>query len=287
MQRRTIETARGAMSALVWDEAGSSAPWLHFGHATGMHAHLYQRFLAPLAGAFNIVAADFRGHGESPFPVDDRPANHWQDLAEDTLALIDAVAPGPRWWLLGHSLGAVCGMVATTLRPDRVAGLMMLDPPLLPARPVPDFGPASLEVAIPLVRQALRRRPHYPDRASIEAAYRGRGVFQSFSEQDLIAYLDGGLVPGPHGLHLRCTPHWEAANFNGMIEDTSPWPDRLTRPFSLLAGETGSTVSDADLARFAAHPLCREARRLPRTDHFLPLQDGETIRNSLVALVRS
>jgi pimeloyl-ACP methyl ester carboxylesterase len=287
MQRQIFETPRGAQSALVWDQAGPAAPWLHFGHATGMHAHLYIRFLQPLAAQFNIVAADFRGHGESPFPVDNRPAIGWEALGTDTLALLDVVAPTARWWLMGHSLGAACAMLSTTLRPDRVAGLLMLDPPLLPSRTVPDFSPASLEVANPLVRQSLRRRPHYPDRATIEAAYRGRGVFLSFSEADLMAYLDGGLVPGPHGVHLRCPPHWEAASFNGLLEDTSPWPSRLTRPFTMLAGAEDSTVSDTELARYAAHPLCLEARRLPGTDHFLPLQAGETIRTSLMALFRS
>jgi pimeloyl-ACP methyl ester carboxylesterase len=291
MKRQTIETARGAQSVLVWEAAGAAAPWLHFGHATGMHAHFYIRFLEPLAAHFNIVAADFRGHGESPFPVDARPMNRWDALAEDTLALIEALAPEQKpdqsWWLMGHSLGAVCAMIAAALRPDRIAGLMMLDPPLLPAHAVPDFSPASLEKAIPLVHQSLRRRPHYPDRASIEAAYRGRGIFQSMSEEDLMAYLDGGLRRGSEGVLLRCTPHWEAATFNGLIEDLAPFEAQVARPFSVLAGAHHSTVADADLLRFAAHPWCREARRVPDTDHFLPVQAGEAIRNSLLALVRS
>jgi pimeloyl-ACP methyl ester carboxylesterase len=287
MNRQTIQTARGAQSALVWNAAGTTAPWLHFGHATGMHAHFYARFLEPLAARFNIVAADFRGHGESPFPVDARPANRWDVLAEDTLALLEALGPDQHWWLMGHSLGAICAMIATALRPDRIAGMMMLDPPLMAGHAVPDFSPASLAQASPLLRQSLRRRPHYPDRASIEAAYRGRGIFKSMSEEDLMAYLDGGLRQGSEGVHLRCTPHWEAATFNGLIEDLAPFETRLARPFSVLAGAHHSTVADEDLARFAAHPWCRESRRVPNTDHFLPVQAGEAIRTSLLALVRS
>jgi len=287
MARRTIETARGPQSVLVWDRAGAGAPWLHFGHATGMHAQLYVRFLTPLTVRFNIVAADFRGHGESPFPVDDRASNSWADLAGDTLALMDAVAPRPAWWLMGHSLGAVAGLEALERAPARIAGLMLLDPPLLPVTPVPDFSPASLERAIELVRQSLRRRGTFPDRAMAEARYRGRGVFASFNEEDLMAYLDGGLASGSDGVRLRCTPHWEAATFNGVRGDLSGWPASLKRPFSLLAGAHGSTVADVDLVRYGAHPLCREARRLPGTDHFLPLQDGESIRSAMLALATS
>jgi len=287
MNRQIISTPRGPQSALVNASAGPSAPWLHFGHASGMHAHLYTRFLTPLTSRFNIVAADFRGHGESPFPIDNRPANRWQDLAEDTLALINTLAPAKQWWLMGHSLGAVCAMVAAQHHPERIAGLMLLDPPLLPAHSVPDFSPENLARAIPLVRQSLRRRPHFPDRASIEASYKGRGVFQTFSDEDLTSYIDGAFAPSSEGMHLRCTPHWEAATFNGLMDDTSHWPGALTRPFTLLAGATQSTVSDADLARYAAHQLCHQARRLPDTDHFLPLQAGETIRLSLIALTTS
>lgn len=287
MIRQTIATMRGPQSALLATHAGPAAPWLHFGHATGMHAHLYTRLLAPLAPHFNIIAADFRGHGESPFPVDDRPANRWQDLADDTMALLDALAPVTPVWLMGHSLGAVCGLVALEQHPDRLAGLLLLDPPLLPVTPVPDFSPESLARAMPLVRQSLGRRPHFPDRETILARYRGRGVFTNFSEEDLAAYVDGGFAPDDHGLRLRCTPHWEAATFNGVMEDIDRWPGALTRPFALLAGDTGSTVPDETLARYAAHPLCREAGRLAGTDHFLPLQVPEKVRASLLALSRT
>jgi len=287
MHRHQFETRRGPQSALVWQQAGPSAPWLHFGHATGMHALLYARFLTPLADQFNIIAADFRGHGESPYAIDDRPANPWEDLAEDTLALIDAVAPDQLWWLLGHSLGGVCAMVSTTRAPERVAGLMMLEPPLLefPAQPILD--PETQERATRMVRLALKRRPHFPDRASAEASYRGRGVFRTMSEDDLMAYLDGGLAPGPEGVHLRCPPHWEAATFNGHLRNINRWPALLTRPYALLAGARGSTVPDEVLARFAAHPLSVEARRLPGTDHFMPLQASKTIRERLIYLVVS
>jgi|GEM_PF-2163305 len=287
MQRQIFETPRGPQSVLLSTSASPSAPWLHFGHATGMHARLYARFLEPLAPHFKIIAADFRGHGESPFFLQDNPINDWQDLSEDTLALINTVAPAQKFWLMGHSLGAVCALLTLTHHPARIAGVMALDPPLLPAQRVPDFTPANLENAFPLIRTSLNRSPHFPDRATIEAAYRGRGVFKTFSEADLMAYLEGGLAPGPNGLHLRCTPHAEAATFNGFSTDPKIWPAALTRPFSLLAGQTNSTVPDDTLARYAVHPLCHEARRLPGTDHFLPLQAGETIRTSLLSLLRS
>jgi pimeloyl-ACP methyl ester carboxylesterase len=188
---------------------------------------------------------------------------------------------------MGHSLGAVCGLVALEHYPDRFAGLLLLDPPLLSVKPVPDFSPDNLDRGIPLIRQSLGRRPHFPDRDSILARYRGRGVFTSFSEEDLAAYVDGAFTPDAHGLHLRCTPHWEAATFNGAMDDVDRWPGTLQRPFTLLAGETGSTVSDGTLARYAAHPLCHEARRLAGTDHFLPLQAPEQVRTSLLALTRT
>jgi len=49
MQQIEIDTSAGRRAALRWNTAPAGAPWLHFAHATGMHALLYARLLAPLA----------------------------------------------------------------------------------------------------------------------------------------------------------------------------------------------------------------------------------------------
>lgn len=276
-------------SALIWDSAGSDAPWLHFGHATGMHARLYARLLEPLATRFNILASDARGHGASALPTDDRALVPWEDHAHDTGELLAKVAPGAQWWLAGHSFGATCALILASERPEMLRGLALLEPPFIP------FAMAAAALARgetlpnPLADQSARRRDHFPDVDAARAAYAGRGVFRAFSQADLEAYLEGGLKAedGPEdqgGVRLACAPAWEAATFRGVSLAVEPMLAKLSVPFVLLAGEHGSTVPEAEFAVFAAHPQCLMAERLVGTSHFLPLERGDAVRAAILRL---
>jgi pimeloyl-ACP methyl ester carboxylesterase len=283
MQRIEIETRVGRRSALLWNSAPADAPWLHFAHATGMHAGLYARLLAPLADRFNILASDSRGHGRSPGgPVGDRV--EWDQFADDLLAIIDAVAPETPWLLSGHSMGGAVSLLAASARPARVAGLVLIDPPFIPFAIARTARAAGTILPNPMADQAGKRRADFPDVATARAAWRGRGVFRSWSDDDLDAYLADGLLPAGDGVTLACAPAWEAATFRGVSMRVEPALTALDRPFILLAGEHGSTVPDAEFAIFAAHPRCLSAERLPGTTHFVPLERGDAVRAAIVAV---
>jgi 3-oxoadipate enol-lactonase len=78
-------------------------------------------------GTATVVRYDARGHGESgatPDPDDYR----WPSLALDQWALVDALGL-PRPVLGGASMGAATALHAALLRPDEVAGLLLVIPP--------------------------------------------------------------------------------------------------------------------------------------------------------------
>jgi pimeloyl-ACP methyl ester carboxylesterase len=283
MQRIDIETSAGRRSALLWNSAPAGAPWLHFAHATGMHAGLYARLLAPLADRFHILASDARGHGHSPGgSVGDKV--EWDSFADDLLAIIDAVAPAAPWLLSGHSMGGSVSLLAAAARPDRVAGLVLIDPPFIPFAIARGAREAGATLPNPMADQAGKRRASFPDVATARAAWHGRGVFRSWSDADLDAYLADGLLPAGDGVTLACAPAWEAATFRGVSQRIEPALAALDRPFVLLAGETGSTVPPAEFAIFAAHPRCLSAERLPGTTHFVPLERGEAVRAAIISV---
>jgi pimeloyl-ACP methyl ester carboxylesterase len=278
MQRREIMTPAGPMAALVWDEAGPGAPWLHFAHATGMNAALYARLLTPLAEAFRIIASDARGHGRTRLPADPEALGGWEDFACDLIDLIDAVDPATPWLLAGHSMGGTASLLAAARAPGRVRGLVLLDPPFIPFAEARAFAAEGGRPSNPMADQAGRRRPGFPSRDAARAAYRGRGVFSTWADEDLDAYLEDGLIDSAEGALLACTPAWEAATFRAVSLRVEPALQSLKVPFALLAAEHGSTVRDTELVHFAEHPMCLEARRLPGTTHFLPLEAGDAVR---------
>lgn len=281
--RVDIDTENGRRSALLWDGAGPGAPWLHFAHATGMHGGLYARLLEPLADRFRIVASDSRGHGHSPAgAVGDRV--EWDDFAADLLAVIDAVDGEAAWLLAGHSMGGAVSLLAAVAQPQQVQGLVLVDPPFIPFEVARGARAAGEILPNPMADQARKRRADFPDVTTARAAYHGRGVFRSWSDDDLDAYLADGLLPTTEGVTLACPPAWEAATFRGVSHTIEPTLAALDRPFALIAGETGSTVPVAEFAIFAAHRRCVSAGRLAGTTHFVSLERGDAVRAAIVAV---
>jgi len=71
----------------------------------------------------DVVRVDLRGHGDSPT----RGRISLESWCGDLLALLDALG-APRALLVGHSLGAQVALACATHAPDRVAGLVLIDP---------------------------------------------------------------------------------------------------------------------------------------------------------------
>lgn len=281
MNRITISTPAGPVSALQagGGQAGSG-PRLHFAHATGMNAQIYAALLAPLADEFAVTASDARGHGFTGLDRDPAHLTSWGDFAHDLGALLDVIDAGGPWILAGHSMGGAVSLLAAARRPERVAGLVLVDPAMLPFDVAAQVR-AGIPIPNPMADQALRRRGMFPSRADARAAYHGRGVFRSWADADLDAYLAGGLLDTDEGVELACAPAYEAATFRAVSPHIEPALAAITCPFIVLAGEHGSTVRDAELAAFAAHPSCLSAQRIADTTHFLPLERPELVRAAI------
>ncbi|MFQ5679431.1 MAG: alpha/beta fold hydrolase [Gemmatimonadota bacterium] len=81
--------------------------------------------LRALAGRRRAVALDLRGHGESELPSDGDYTV--PGLARDVGAVVDALGLG-RFLLVGHSLGGAVAAEYAGRHPERVAGLLLVDP---------------------------------------------------------------------------------------------------------------------------------------------------------------
>ena len=279
MNRISISTPAGHVSAL---QAGNG-PRLHFAHATGMNAQVYAGLLAPLAGPFAITASDARGHGFTGLDRDPAHLTSWDEFAADLNGLLDLIDEAGPWILAGHSMGGAVSLLAAAMRPERVAGLVLIDPAMLPFDIAAQVR-GGAAIPNPMADQAVRRRGMFPSRADARAAYLGRGVFRTWADADVDAYLAGGMVETDEGAELTCAPAFEAATFRAVSPNIEPALAAITCPFVLLAGEHGSTVQDAELAAFAAHPHCLQAERIPGTTHFLPLERPELVRAAALAV---
>lgn len=258
-------------------------PWLHFAHATGMCAELYADLLEPLAAAFNIVASDARGHGQSTLPADPAALTSWRTYQDDLAALLGTYRSGP-WLLAGHSMGGSVSLELAARVPGLARGVVLIEPAFMPFAVAASYEAARASgdpMPNPMAEQAARRRSRFPSRAEAAANWRGRGVFRGWSDTALEAYVTGGMRETANGAELACAPAWEAATFAAVTCDTAAALAAWTGPLALLHGTIASTVPQADADAFAARNAAVE--RLDGASHFLPLEHPERVRAAIRA----
>lgn len=140
-------------------------------HGAAMSSVVYMDLLRRLTPGLRVIAPDLPGHGQSR-PALSQAADAAVPLSIDgyrdvVLALMDRLAL-PRAILVGHSMGAAIALRLALFRPERVAGLVLLNGAArlrvsaevlallareLPADPVPDA--QDPEAAAPATSEAM------------------------------------------------------------------------------------------------------------------------------------
>ncbi|WP_051757261.1 alpha/beta fold hydrolase [Nocardia sp. NRRL WC-3656] len=133
-----VHSTDGTMISYLARGSGPVIVCLHGGLGSALS-------LAPLAdhlaGEFEVVTVNLRGHGTSQWGQSPPHITHEID---DILTICDAV--GPIGALFGYSFGAVLALETALAAPDLIPALALYEPPLPVTYPIPD--PALIEKAI-------------------------------------------------------------------------------------------------------------------------------------------
>ena len=287
--RQYRRVPEGEMWTLEWLGAGPGAPWLHFAHATGMNAELYRPLLARLAGEFNIVASDARGHGHTRLPADPAAMKSWRTYQDDLGLLLGTYGGAVPWLLAGHSMGGTTTLELAARTPGLARAVLLVEPATVPFANAAAFAAQREAGTLPpshMTEQAARRRRVFPSREEMRARYRGRGVFATWGDEWLDAYLDGGTETLPDGqVQLSCDPVWEAATFTAVSASLEAALKAWDKPLTLLYANEGSTVTPADVPAYVAGPDRTEAY-FESAGHFLPVEHPDEVADALRALAR-
>ncbi len=282
MDAELRSTAAGGIATVASFAAGPDAPLVHFAHATGMCAGLYRPILERLAPYVNVVASDARGHGATTLPADPATLHEWTTFVDDLAALLATLPPAPRLILAGHSMGATVSMELAARLGAAVAAVVLIEPAFIPFAVAPAYDRTAWPN--PMAAQAARRRSVWPSRAAMREAWRGRGVFASWADADLDAYLTHGVRDRTDGqVELACAPAWEAATFAAVSTRLEPAIAAWSGPLTLLHGTERSTVTPPDAATIATRPDT-VVRRFEGADHFLPLAAPQAMADAILAV---
>ena len=281
-RKRAVAVAGGEIAALEFGPQDRPIDVV-FVHANGFNAQTYRALLSPLAAGLRILAIDQRGHGATTLPAEPEGRRSWRDLRDDLVGLLDALG-GPPVVLAGHSMGGTVSLLAAAERPERVKGLVLLDPVIMPWLGMlyakAPWTSGRMWKRMPMVQGALRRRAVFDSREAAFAAYKGRGAFKTWPETMLADYVAGGFVERPEGaVGLACAPAWEASNYAAQAHD--PW--RAVRqaraPVRILKAEKHSTCRAGP--GFARRGRDVRIETVPGTSHFLPMERPDVVRDAL------
>lgn len=272
---RTLRTVRGGEGGpVVVFEAGMSAcasEWV-----------TVQRMVSTSVSTVSYDRAGYAGSTRDARPRDlDR-------LAADLLEIVDAVAPGERVVLAGHSWGGPIVRCFAAAHPERVAGVVLVDttvtavmPPKQARASVAGFrllaALSALGLAGRLMRGALNKRPSRDvterDRAILVRDFTARGSLRAGLRE---SYEIEGSLPALAEWEIAGLPEVPVIAVVGGVVDRG-------------AEDVRPALVDSARSEMARHPR-GELRVVDGAGHFVPQEQPAAVAAAIryvVAAVRA
>jgi len=280
-QHRLVTTDGATIAYRRWHSASpNNLPPLVLMHGAASNLTRWSEFveLSQLRETRDILRLDLRGHGQSLY----RGPLSLEIWADDIAALlrqekIENAVVG------GHCLGANIAIMCAAHHPDRIAGLVLIEPMLRDAltgslRKLRPYAPLlKFAIAVILFFNRLgvhRRHIETLDLRALDRQFRQRLARPGGGEALVKRYASP--------IHdMRIMP---AANFlQDLVEVIRPLPlEKIHTPFLALLS-TGRTFADPDITRAALSPLTNGTIRMLDARHWIPTEQPEAMQSFIEA----
>ncbi len=256
---------------------------IHFAHANGFPAGTYQTLFNALPSSWRILANLQFGH-KPDFPV----AGNWAGQVDELIAYLDSSGVSEPVWLVGHSFGAVVSFMAACRYPQRVRGLVMLDPPLiygLRRYLVKSAKLLNMMDSITPSKLAKIRRTHWHKDDDLEAYFAAKSLFKAMDERCIRDYVTSASKIEGDKRRLTFSRDVEADIFRHFPHDLKRYAGKLQCPALLLAGSQSKVTRPSERSRFAKDNGIK-VDMFPG-GHMFPLEKPEEVAATITATIEN
>ncbi|MGH7935252.1 MAG: alpha/beta fold hydrolase [Candidatus Binataceae bacterium] len=241
------------------DHGGAGKPPLVCIHGLSGNAHNFDALAPHLAGAYQVLALDVRGRGDSEWgpPGEYAAPNYASDLA----ALLETLNFG-RVTLVGTSMGGVISMMYAGGYPERVERIVLND-----------IGPETDPAGINRITNYMTEAPNeFSDLGEVAAYYREHyPPLRSAPDQALREFVRFAVKPAPGG---KLTWKMDPAIRNMRRTGTAARPldlwvpyARISAPLLVVRGAESDILSPATAKRMCTVLRSTRMAEVPGVGH--------------------
>ena len=261
-------------------------PLLHFAHANAYPPGSYRRLLLALAEDHHVLAMHQRPlwNGSRPEELES-----WYLMGDDLIdffvqqKLSDVVG-------VGHSMGGVATMAAAVKRPELFRALILIEPVLLSPTvlgALAQYRARSGMDDFPLVTAARSRRNKWSDRRSAFKHFRDKVVFERWSDDALMDYVEHGLQVGRDGyLELRYPREWEARIYTTFPSDIWELVPQISQPTLAIRGAKSDTLGDPSWRLWQEAQPQATFKSYGERGHLLPMEKPYSVAGDIVTFLK-
>uniref|UniRef100_A0A7S2X0P5 AB hydrolase-1 domain-containing protein n=2 Tax=Chloropicon primus TaxID=1764295 RepID=A0A7S2X0P5_9CHLO len=257
-------------------------------HCAGFHGRVYRRIATALRDKFEgevrVLAPDFRGHGDTA--AGDESSFTWYQMARDLVEIVKSENVEGKAVVLGHSLGAVVGLIAEIENPGIFRGVWCFEPVL--------FADVNgLKYSQFFSVKARGRKSTFASHQEAFENFRTKRPTKLLDTQCLRDYVwDGFRARGNGGVELKCAPEVEArtylAGFETFKRGINEELKDITCPVVLACGSNvgAENVVSQNADLFAGKFRRGRLERYGDLGHFGPFEQPEFVAERLLTFIR-
>ena len=223
---------------------------INFAHANGFPVSSYKQFMAHLPNHVRVIAKEQYGH-ESRFPI----SHNWENQIQEMIQFVENNADGPIYGV-GHSFGALLTLITSCARPDLFRGILLIEPPAFTgwvSVALKWFKRTGLSDKFTPSGKARTRRAQWQANENMVKYFRGKALFNDFSDDAIADYVEAATVPNQAGRTLSYKAEVEADIFKHCPHNLKSLRGQLSVPATLVTASKQPVLNQAQVSRLLSY----------------------------------